>query len=60
MRLYIGGALVGIALVVAHPVLRAQESTSEKARAIAAIKKLGGTVEVDTRSPGMPSIITRA
>src|SRR5258708_35836793 len=56
MRLYALLALVGIFLVMTQPMLRAQDSKAEKKRAIAEIKKLGGEIEVDTKSPDMPVV----
>ena len=56
MRRYAPLALVGVVLVVSQPMLRAQYSKAEQESAIAAIKKLGGKVEVDTKSPGMPVV----
>jgi hypothetical protein len=47
-------ALVGIILVATQPMLRAQDSRTEKERAIAQIEKLGGKVEVDKKRRGMP------
>jgi hypothetical protein len=48
--------LVGIFLFMTQPILRAQDSKAVKERAIAAIKKLGGEIEVDTKSPDMPVV----
>ena len=56
MRRYAPLALVGVLLVVSQPLLRAQYSKAEQEKAIAEIKKLGGKVEVDPKSPGMPVV----
>src|SRR5260370_23679688 len=56
MRLYVPMAMLGIVLTVPQSMLRAQDSEAKTARAIAAIKKLGGKVEVDAKSPGMPVV----
>src|SRR5690349_1766439 len=56
MRLSAPMTLVGLFLVVSQPVLRAQDGKAERDRAVAEIKKLGGQVEVDARSPGMPVV----
>src|SRR5438132_13440397 len=53
MRLNTPMALVGFFLVMTQPVLRAQDSKAAKERAIAEIKKLGGEIEVDAKSPDM-------
>lgn len=57
MKLYTPMALlVGIFLVVPQPMVRAQGNKREQTRAIAEIKKLGGTVEVDRKSSEMPVV----
>jgi hypothetical protein len=56
MRLYPPMTLIGLFLVLPHPELRAQDGKVERDRAVAEIQKLGGTVELDRRSPGMPVI----
>ena len=56
MRLYAPLALVGVFLFMTQPMLRIQDSKTEKERAIAEIKKLGGEIEVDTKSPDMPVV----
>jgi hypothetical protein len=56
MRLYAAVALAGIFLAATQPVPRPPDGRAEKERAIAGIKKLGGKVEVDTKSPGMPVV----
>src|SRR5688572_2027088 len=56
MRRFAPMTLVGILLAVTQPMLRAQDSKAERERAIAAIKKLGGVVEVDVKRPGMPVV----
>ena len=56
MRRYTPFTLVGIFLVATPPMLQAQLSKMEKERAIAAIKKLGGEVEVDVKSSDMPVV----
>src|SRR5438874_11610430 len=48
--------LVGILLVMTQPMLRAQDSKREQERAIDAIIKLGGKVEVDAKSPDRPVV----
>jgi Leucine Rich repeat len=56
MRLCRSMTLIGLFLVLPHPELRAQNGKADRDRAVAEIKKLGGTVELDTRSPSMPVI----
>ena len=52
MRLYRSMTLIGLFLVLPHPQLRAQNGKVDRDRAVAEIKKLGGTVERDTLGPG--------
>src|SRR5215217_123069 len=56
MRLFAPLALAGISLAVIQPTPRTQDSGEKTERAIAAIKELGGKVEVDTKSPGTPVV----
>src|SRR5687768_7942225 len=56
MRRYAPLALAGLFLLLTQPRLRAQDSKAERERAIAAIKKLGGAVEVDATKPGRPVV----
>jgi hypothetical protein len=56
MRLYAPLALVGIFLFMTQPIIRTQDSKADKERAIAEIKKLGGEIEVDTKSPDLPVV----
>lgn len=56
MRDYALLLLAGIALLAMQPLLQAEDSKAEQDRAIAAIKKLGGKVEVDTNNPDMPVV----
>src|SRR4249919_1878112 len=56
MRLYAPMFLAGLFLVVTSSVLRAQDKEAANERAIAAIKRLGGKVEVDRNRPGLPVV----
>src|SRR5947209_5260914 len=56
MRLYAPMALVGIILFTTQPGLRAEDSKTEKERAIVQIEKLGGKVEIDSKRRGKPVV----
>ncbi len=56
MKMYVALALVATALVTPALLLRGQDGKAEQARAIAEIKRLGGTVEVDSKRPDLPVI----
>lgn len=56
MRLCAPLALVGLFLFLPQPLLLAQDSKAEKEPAIAEIIKLGGKVEVDSKSPDRPVV----
>jgi hypothetical protein len=43
-------------LLVTGPLPRAQERETEQERAIAAVKKLGGTITLDDKNPGKPLV----
>jgi Leucine-rich repeat (LRR) protein len=56
MRLYAQMAVAGLFLLVTQSMLRAPDGKAEEERAVGEIKRLGGRVEVDTNSPGMPVV----
>ncbi len=56
MKPYAPLALLGILLLAPQPLLRAADSRAEKERAIAAIQKLGGVVDVDSKNPDKPVV----
>lgn len=56
MKLYVSLVLAGIVLIVTQRALLAQDGQTEKERAIAAIKAMGGKVVVDSKRPGSPIV----
>jgi hypothetical protein len=56
MRMYVRLAFAGLFLLATQSMLRAEDAKAEEARAVREIKRLGGSVEVDANSPGMPVV----